>query len=288
MELKYVLILLAIWLLVAAAIWRAFIYPRSHRKRLDGTQFPKPWLAILRRNLTVYKSMWPDQQLQLRKLIIRFLDDKNFEGCAGQFINDEIRVTIAAHACLLLLNRPTHEYADLHTILVYPSAFKVKHSSRDELGLVSNKEHVLAGESWSNGKVVLSWDNVTSGVKSFRDGQNVVLHEFAHQLDHESGATNGSPLLYDKNAYARWAQVLSSEFEALRQASAHNRHTLIDEYGATNPAEFFAVITEVFFEQPYLLEERHKALFDELLNYYRVDPREWQHRKKQEHMRHAS
>ena len=288
MELNYILILVALWLLVAAAIWRAFIYPRARRKRLDNTSFPKPWLAILRRNLTVYKSMWPDQQAQLRKLIVRFLADKNFEGCAGQQITDEIRITIAAHACLLLLNRPTHEYADLRTILVYPSAFTVKRDSHDENGLVSNSQHVLAGESWSNGKIILSWDNVTSGVRSFRDGQNVVLHEFAHQLDHESGSSNGSPLLYSKNAYASWAHVLSSEFEALRRASTKHRDSLIDEYGATNPAEFFAVVTEVFFEQPHQLEQRHKALFDELLNYYKVDPREWQHQHKQEHTRHAS
>ena len=221
MELKYILILVALWLLVAAAIWRAFIYPRARRKRLDNTSFPKPWLAILRRNLTVYKSMWPDQQAQLRKLIVRFLADKNFEGCAGQQITDEIRITIAAHACLLLLNRPTHEYADLRTILVYPSAFTVKRDSHDENGLVSNSQHVLAGESWSNGKII-------------------------------------------------------------------HRDSLIDEYGATNPAEFFAVVTEVFFEQPHQLEQRHKALFDELLNYYKVDPREWQHQHKQEHTRHAS
>jgi len=288
MDLKYSLILLTLWLLVAAAFWRAFIYPRSRRRKLDSSQFPTQWLPILRKSLTVYKLMWPDQQEQLRKLIVRFIADKKFIGCAGQQITDEIRVTIAAHACLLLLNRPNNEYADLHSILVYPAAFIVTRDSRDNQGLVSTNEQILAGESWSTGKVILSWDNVTSGVRSFRDGHNVVLHEFAHQLDGESGITNGAPLLYSKNAYASWTQVLTKEFEALREASAAHRHTLIDEYGATNPAEFFAVVTETFFEQPYQLEERHKALFDELLNYYRVDPREWQHKKTRETNHHAS
>lgn len=279
MDLQSTLIVTLLWLIVVAVALSLFVYPRYRRRKLDEQQFPAAWLPILRKNLSVYKMLWPDQQTQLRKLITRFLDSKKFIGCAGQQIDDEIRVTIAAHACLLLLNRPSHEYADLRSILVYPSSFKVTRDKRDEIGLVSSNEAILAGESWSTGKVILAWDNVERGVRDFSDGYNVVLHEFAHQLDHESGVTNGSPLLYSKGAYRNWARIFSEEFAALQHATDEARHTLIDQYGATDPAEFFAVVTETFYERPHELADRHPALFEELKSYYLVDPREWQSRK---------
>lgn len=276
MTLQTIFTLIALWLIVVGAAWFLFVYPRHRRRKLDATPFPPAWLAILRRNLSVYRSMWPDQQEQLRKLIMRFLHSKEFIGCAGQEINDEIRVTIAAHACLLLLNRPSHEYQDLRTILVYPSGFMVNHDHHDEFGLVTEEENFLSGESWSNGKVILSWDSVEHGIRNFRDGENVVLHEFAHQLDHESGITNGAPLLYSRGSYSNWARVFSTEFSALQRASDEERDTLIDQYGATDPAEFFAVVTETFYERPHELSRLHPELFEELKAYYRVDPREWQ------------
>jgi hypothetical protein len=276
MDLRSTLIVLALWLIAAAVAWRLFVYPRWRRRQLDATPFPAAWLAILRRNLPVYRAMWPDQQKQLRQLVLRFLDSKTFVGCGGQQIDDEVRVTIAAHACLLLLNRPSHEYQDLRYILVYPSGFVVDHDTVDEAGVVSEEEHDLVGESWENGKVILAWDSVQHSVRNFGDGENVVLHEFAHQLDHESGLTNGAPLLYQRGSYTRWAEVFSEEFERLRQDSEEERQTLIDQYGATNPAEFFAVVTETFYEQPHDLAREHAALFEQLKAYYRVDPREWQ------------
>lgn len=276
MPAQTILTLIVLWLIVVAAALLLFAYPRYRRRRLDATPFPAPWLAILRRNLSVYKAMWPDQQEQLRKLIVRFLHSKNFVGCAGQQITDEIRVTIAAHACLLLLNRPSHEYQDLSTILVYPSGFVVSHDHHDDAGIVSERVDYLAGESWENGKVILAWDSVEHGIRNFSDGTNVVLHEFAHQLDHESGVTNGAPLLYSKGAYRNWAEVFSAEFSQLQRASHDDRETLIDQYGASDPAEFFAVVTETFYERPHELAQQHEALFEELKSYYRVDPREWQ------------
>lgn len=268
--------LVALWLIVVLVALFLFVYPRWQRRRLDATPFPPAWLPILRTRLPIYKAMWPDQQKQLRQLITRFLHQKHFVGCAGQIITDEVRITIAAHACLLLLNRSSHEYQDLRTILVYPSGFIVNHQTRDEFGLVSEKENFLIGESWSNGKVILAWDSVERSVANFSDGENVILHEFAHQLDHESGMTNGAPLLYSKGAYGSWAQVFSAEFAQLQKASAQEQHTLIDEYGASDPAEFFAVVTETFYERPHQMSHRHPALFEQLKSYYRVDPREWQ------------
>lgn len=276
MDLSTTLTLIALWLIVVAVALLLFVYPRYRRRKLDATPFPPAWLMILRDNLKVYRAMWPNQQEQLRRLIIRFLDSKEFIGCGELVITDEIRVTIAAHACLLLLNRTSNEYQDLRSILVYPSGFVVDREHHDESGVVTEEENYLAGESWSVGKVILAWDSVEHGLSSFADGQNVVLHEFAHQLDHESGVTNGAPLLYKKSDYRNWAQVFAREYAALQRASDENSETLIDPYGASDPAEFFAVVTETFYERPHEMASAHPELFAELLAYYRVDPREWQ------------
>ena len=203
-------------------------------------------------------------------------NDKQYIGCGGQQIDDEIRVTIAAQACLLLLNRHSNLYDELQSVLVYPSTFVATRQVRDDLGLVSTSHSALLGESWSQGKVVLAWDNVERGVMNLQDGHNVVLHEFAHQLDHESGATNGAPILNTQGAYKSWALVLLKEYEQLQQEASHNQHSLMDHYGATNPAEFFAVATETFFERPQQMHRHHAELYRELADFYKVDPVKWQ------------
>ena len=190
-------------------------------------------------------------------------------------MTDEIRVTIAGEACLLLLNRSTNAYFQLYHILVYPSSFVAAREERNEAGVVSQKETGLLGESWSQGKVILSWDDVIKGARNFNDGHNVVLHEFAHQLDQESGSANGAPLLGSQSCYQRWSSVLSEEFENLQHQTHHGFKSVIDEYGATNPAEFFAVVTETFFERPNELKKKHPDLFDEMKTFYAVDPCEW-------------
>src|SRR5690606_2996359 len=129
----------------------------------------------------------------------------------------------------------------------------------------STEDGVLAGEAWHNGRVILSWDDVQHGVFDFNDGRNVVLHEFAHQLDAESGSMNGAPLLRSRGAYGSWATILSREFNSLRDHAYFGASTVLDTYGATNPAEFFAVATESFFEEPDSLSEEHPELFTELL-----------------------
>jgi len=276
MDSRSILVIALLWLIVVAVVLLLFVWPRYRRRKLDATPFPHEWLLLLRENLTIYRGMWPDQQAQLRRLIMRFLADKKFVGCAGQVIDDNVRITIAAHASLLLLNRPTNEYHDLNYILVYPTDFLVRREERDESGLVSEGAHALSGESWDNGKVILAWESVVAGIRNFGDGDNVVLHEFAHQLDHESGITNGAPILGQNQSYDTWSSVLADEYAALCQACDENRQTLIDPYGATNPAEFFAVVTETFYERAHELAHHHPALFEQLQAYFRVDPREWQ------------
>ncbi|MCB1670541.1 MAG: zinc-dependent peptidase [Gammaproteobacteria bacterium] len=262
-------------LILAAVVFYVIYWPELRLRRILALEFPSAWREIVARRLPFFNKMPERLQNELQDLIKVFLHDKNFVGCAGQEIDDEIRVTVAAQACLLLLNRETDYYRHLESILIYPSTFVATRSVRDELGLISTDHAVLLGESWDQGKVILSWDSVEEGVRNFHDGHNVVLHEFAHQLDHASGSSNGAPLLRTRGAYQSWAHVLSSEFEELQRDAEHGRRSLLDHYGATNPAEFFAVATETFFERPEQMREGHRELYRELVNFYQVDPAEW-------------
>lgn len=241
---------------------------------LRSKPFPASWLAILVAGLPVYSSLSGEEQARLRQLIQLFIAKKHFYGCGGLTITDEIRVTIAAEACLLLINRGWSVYPKLTSVLVYPTAFRVVRDEHQPDGTVALGDHGMLGESWSNGRVILSWDDVENGVGDFTDGHNVVLHEFAHQLDAESGSTNGAPPLR-RNSYKSWATVFSSNFEDLRTRSLHRHKSVMDDYGATSPAEFFAVATETFFEKPQQLYEKHHALYEELSRYYQLDPRKW-------------
>ena len=185
-----------------------------------------------------------------------------------------MRGTIAAEACLLVLNRGGALYPRLRSILVYPDAFVARREQRRDDGTVAADSHHLLGESWDNGRVILSWDDVTRGVADFTDGSNVVLHEFAHQLDAESGSTNGAPPLR-RNSYRAWATIFSENFQDLELRSLRGLSTVMNEYGASNPAEFFAVATETFFERPHQLHKHRPELYGELQRYYQLDPREW-------------
>ncbi|MFC1689486.1 zinc-dependent peptidase, partial [Pseudomonadota bacterium] len=213
--------------------------------------------------------------LDLRRLIKQFLHQKHFSGAGGLEVTDEMRITVAAQACMLQLNRNSALYPRLKYIILYPSAFVVTRSDTDGAGIVSHGRKGLLGESWQNGKVILAWDNVLHGARNFVDGSNVVLHEFAHQLDSETGSTDGAPLLAGASSYRSWAAALSGEFEELQKDARYGRRSLMDHYGATNPAEFFAVTTETFFEKPGNMAKHHEELFEVLKSYYRVDPRDW-------------
>ena len=260
--------------IVAVAYLLHRYYKRWRDQRMRNSPFPAPWLAFLASGLPVYSSLPAGEQLKLQKLIQIFVAEKRFYGCAGLLITDEMRVTIAAEACLLILSRGWSVYPKLSSVLVYPSSFRVDRDQHQPDGTVASGEHHLLGESWSNGKVILSWDDVEKGVGDFSDGHNVVLHEFAHQLDAESGSTNGAPPLR-RNSYKSWATVFSENFENLRDRSRRRRKTVMDQYGATNPAEFFAVATETFFEKPHQLYSKRPELYEELSRYYQLDPRDW-------------
>ncbi len=247
---------------------------KRKRQQVASLPFPKKWREILRKNVPYFYGMPSDLQLQLKQHILIFLNEKQFYGFEGIEINDEIKVTIAAQACLLLLNRKTNYYPKLKSIYVYPAAFITTHSHKDGAGVLQSNERVLSGESWELGKVILSWHDTKAGAQDANDGQNVVIHEFAHQLDQETGAANGAPYLRHNNQKC-WSKVLSNEYEKLRFQTKTNQSTLLDSYGATNPAEFFAVASEVFFEQPKSLLAQHKSLYLQLKGLYQVDPAIW-------------
>ena len=247
---------------------------RWRKQRLLNKAFPQQWRDILMERLPVYTVLQEQERHKLEQLIHLFLDDKEFYGCAGLEVTDVMKVCIAAEACLLLLGQSGPIYPKLQSILVYPTGFLAKRDLHQEDGTVVAGEHHLLGESWGNGRVILSWDDVEQGARDFTDGHNVVLHEFAHQLDSASGSANGAPPLRS-NSYQTWAKVFSDNFEDLQTRVLHGRPTVMDGYGATNPAEFFAVATETFFEKPDQLLKKRPELFQELQQYYRLDPRDW-------------
>ncbi len=261
--------------LALAAWWGV---PRWRLRRALARPLSPAALAVLEQNVDQYRGMAPELQRQLQTLVRQFLHQKTFVGCAGLDITEEMRVTIAGQACLLLLNRHSRVYPGLDTILVYPDAFTAPRKEVDAAGVVHDAPRGLLGESWGDGRVLLSWQHVRRGGHAEPGAQNVVLHEFAHQLDSESGSNNGAPYLGSLDSYRSWSQVLSHDFEALRHDAmfGHSEEgAVLDHYGATSPAEFFAVATESFFEHPWQLATRHMALYGEFLKYYRVDPRDW-------------
>jgi Mlc titration factor MtfA (ptsG expression regulator) len=245
------------------------------RKRVRARPFPTAWRRILAHRVPYFRTLPADLQLQLKKHIQVFLAEKAFIGCRGLVVTDEMRVTIAAQACLLILNRRTDYFPNLREILLYPGAFVVDRAQADGAGVMQERRHVLSGESWSRGQVILSWEDTLEGAAVINDGRNVVIHEFAHQLDQEAGHANGAPLLGRRERYARWSAVLGAEFNALVRRTLAQEPSLISGYGASDPAEFFAVVSEVFFEQPQRLAAEHPALYGELAGFYRVHPAGW-------------
>ncbi len=270
-------LLLIVWLL------RDALFTEWRRARVQRQPFPEAWRRILRQRVPYLRGMPADLQLQLKKHMQVFLAEKPFIGCGGLVVTDEMRVTIAAQACLLLLNQHVHAlgrhrsdyFPTLRQVLVYPHAFIVDRAHTDGAGVLQDQRRVLSGESWAQGQVILSWHDTLEGAAAPYDGANVVIHEFAHQLDQDHGVANGAPRLPSKARQARWAQVLAREFAVLQQRAAAGLPSLLSDYGATDPAEFFAVASEVFFEQPAQLAGEHAALYAELSRFYGVDPLAW-------------
>lgn len=240
---------------------------------------PESWESILRRDLALYAWLPESLRGPLQERMAQFLAEKRFEACGSlERVTGEMRVLIAAQACLLLVGRPRDRvFPRLRSILVYPSAFRDR--GRRVFGLEEGDDterEIRLGESWNTGSVILSWESVKAGAAGAGDGVNVVLHEFAHQLDQADGSTDGVPLLGRAGDYDDWADVMRRHYDSLVEAANNPREDpLLDPYGAENPAEFFAVATETFFEMPEDLLAEHPDLYRELKNYFGLDPAAW-------------
>lgn len=229
--------------------------------------FPSAWSEIIR-DKTSYLERIPGEDLKKWAADIKqFISEKRFEGCAGLEVTEEMKVIIAAQACMLILHKKNFLFPSVNTILIYPSDFRVPESPEG-----SDYPRERAGESWHQDYVILSWDNVLNGAIRSEDGVNLVIHEFAHQFDLANGRTDGMPPLSDPAVYSAWKRVSEREFNKLRKAAYRNQRTLIDKYGATNPAEFFAVVSELFIERPEDLRRKHCNLYELFKAIYEIDP----------------
>lgn len=265
----FTLAALVLWLfvLLCLPVWGKL----QRRRRLLAAELPTEWQAVLE-TIPLYRRMPGELRKPLHGILQVLMAEKRFEGCGGQVITDEIRVTILGQAAMLLLSRKTRYFRRLKTIYVYPTSFAAESSEFDGVVVTEEvSEHL--GESWQNGPVVLAWEDVLEDVNGVRRGDNVVLHEFAHQLDQEDGEADGAPPLESASGYPRWAQVFGEEFEKLKSGK---ERSVISEYGAEDPAEFFATATEAFFEKSRALRDRHPNLYQELKGYYKVDPAQWE------------
>jgi MtfA peptidase len=240
----------------------------ARRRRLRAEGLPPAWAARLPALVPAVGRLSPAERQTHEGLVAVFLHDKTFEGCGGQVIDDDVRLTIAASACLLLVHLEVDEpFPDLEVIRVYPSTVRIPRTEFD--GAVVTESHgPHHGLSSRRGYVILSWDAARRGAANARDGHNVVLHELAHQLDTADGAADGAPLL-PAELYAPWARILGAAYTRLRADVEAARRPALDPYGSTNPAEFFAVATEAFFERPDALRAREPELYDVLRRYYR-------------------
>ncbi len=247
---------------------------RSRRNNLFLKPLPPDWIQILENNVSIYSLLPQNLRKELHGRINIFLDEKEFIGCAGLQISNEIRITIAGNACILLLKRDKRCFPRFTTILIYPDTYVSREVKSDGL-VVVHEESVRAGESWYRGPVVLSWADVMRGSLNNSDGHNVVLHEFAHKLDEENEIMNGLPVLRDSSHYAEWAEVLSKEFDSLLIRVDRGTNSVIDAYGAVSPSEFFAVATESFFEKPLLMKNKLPDLYQQFRRFYNLDPAAW-------------
>lgn len=271
-------LILSILIAVGALFWFLGLPVLRARRRLRLARLPLPaqWQQWLEEEVVPYRHLPAELRGRLHGLIQIFVRQKAFVGCNGLEITDRMRVVIAANACMLVMNRPGVPqrglYDELYSILVYPTAFIVPETLRMENGLVSEGHRVLSGQAWDSRRIILSWEDIEHAPHA---GHNVVLHEFAHYLDMEDETMDGAPGLGSAAAFQQWSQIFWSEYRQLHANLGAGLPTLLDPYAATAPAEFFAVVTEVFFSQPLELETQHPQLYGQLRKYYRVDPARW-------------
>ncbi len=246
-----------------------------HREDVRKRPFPLEWESFVRTNVAHYSMLDDAERTELCATMQVFLEEKHWEGCGGLDLTDEIRVTIAAQACLLQLGLPHDYYRNVESILVYPSTVVTPEHTPGVFERIAGPVDAsipLLGQAFAKGPVILVWDAVLHGARHPEQGHNVVYHEFAHKLDLLDGAADGTPPLNDRDQFAEWVAVCSREFLRLRGLVEKGHRTFLDSYGAKNEAEFFAVATEEFFDRPLALQEHAPELYCVLSDYYRQDP----------------
>jgi Mlc titration factor MtfA (ptsG expression regulator) len=260
---------------------------KTRRRKFLFTQSLSPdWQRIVETHCPYYRHLPEADRRELHGHIQVFMAEKKFEGCDGLTLTDEIKICIAANACILLLHRQTDYYPDLRSVLVYPTTYYAPVNRYIGHGVMAEGHQARAGESWQHGTVVIAWAEVCKDIANA--GQtSVILHEFAHQLDFEDGYADGAPILAPaivtngetylarKELYTTWARVMKSEYERLRARVQTGEPEVLRAYGATNPAEFFAVATESFFGNPRGMLAQHPELYAELKWYFQQDPALW-------------
>lgn len=257
---------------IALAVFYLFFYRSWRRDRELRQPFPKAWRKHLQTTVPLYSLLSKQLQKTLENQVQLFLAEKNFYGCDGFEINDRVRVAIAGHACLLTVMRSYSDYNEVRSILVYPDVYRVQAQERDGM-VVGVSDQIRAGEASSLGQVVLAWAECESGALQPGSPHNVILHEFAHQLDYLDGSADGAPPLSGEQA-EEWQQTMTIAYDNLRHSLRHHRKSWLDPYGATKPAEFFAVLTETFYQQPQHLKEHQPAVYGLLSTFFRIDPGE--------------
>lgn len=244
------------------------------RKRLLETPFPDGWAAILERNVAAYTLLDAGEQQRLRDLVQVFIAEKHWEGCGGLELDDEIRVTIAGSGCQLLLGRSHDLFAEVESILVYPSAVLVPEQARsmfDPGARPADTDTPVLGVAHRGGAVVLAWDSALRGARDPRDGHNVVIHELAHKIDFLDGSADGTPPLPSGSARREWIAAFAPAFLAHKERAERGKRSFLDDYAVTNEAEYFAVATEAFFEKPQALARELPDVYAALCQFYSLD-----------------
>jgi MtfA peptidase len=263
----------AILLLSLFVGWGAVRRWKPPPRRAVGSRAPAQWRALIEERVPLVRRLGMGEWERLLDLVQTFLREKSFEGVGGVAVTEEMKLIVAAQACLLILNLDAGCYPGVRTVILYPSTFLPRApvmDARTYVGVIPHQEPLL-GEH-VRGAVILAWDSALHGATDAGDGQNVVLHEFAHELDREDGFVDGVPLLEAPSSTRAWARVLQGRFDELRRSAEDGQPDVLNAYGATNRAEFFAVATEAFFSKPAEVRSRYPDLYDELKNFYRQDP----------------
>lgn len=248
---------------------------RWRRQKLHRQPFPAAWRHLLDENIPLRRSLPAALRATFEQHVRVFLNEKHFEGCGGLEVTDEMRLTVAGYACLLLLHEPNGYYPRLGTVVIYPESFAAPIRATDPLGIVTETVEERLGESWEEGTVVLAWDSIREIIRGTSGDCNVIIHEFAHQIDALRGLTGGYRLLAPAGRFGSWEELLEHEQRRQRTARRRGPPSVLDPYAFTSPEELFAVATETFFMRPLRFKTNHPDLYAELRAVYGVDPAEW-------------